>query len=324
MTMAIERWMDRADLLAGGLTERRIEAHCRSGELHRLRQGRYVSAASWSLGDPVDRHRIRAVEVGAAVAGRAVVSHQSAALLHGLELPPADLPRVHVTWPGSRGRRGTSNVHPHRGRLEEHDIVPLHGIGVTSVARTLFDLARSAPAEVSLSAADAGLRSGVASRAGLVELLDRTTRIRGHGRAVRVLAFADARSESVGESITRLRLAQLGLPDAELQVVLTGASFRATIRVDFEIVELATAVEFDGRLKYGRFLREGQSAGDAVFEEKRREDAIRGTGRQCVRVVWDELHVDRFRPTLLPRFAAAFARAGLPHWKPGPGRFMAD
>lgn len=110
-----------------------------------------------------------------------------------------------------------------------------------------------------------------------------------------MLAFADARAESVGESITRLRLAQLGLPDVDLQVVLTGTSYRSMIRVDREIVGHRTVVEFDGRVKYGRFLRAGHSAGDAVFDEKRREDVIRATGRQCDRIVRDELRADRFR-----------------------------
>lgn len=139
-----------------------------------------------------------------------------------------------------------------------------------------------------------------------------------------MLAFADARAESVGESITRLRLAQLGLPDVDLQVVLTGTSYRSMIRVDREIVGHRTVVEFDGRVKYGRFLRAGHSAGDAVFDEKRREDVIRATGRQCDRIVRDELRADRFRPILLPRFLAAFARAGFSDWKLGPGRFVAD
>ena len=33
--------------------------------------------------------------------------------------------------------------------------------------------------------------------------------------------------------------------------------------------------EFDGQIKYGRLLRPGESPGDAVFREKRREDRVR-------------------------------------------------
>jgi hypothetical protein len=47
--------------------------------------------------------------------------------------------------------------------------------------------------------------------------------------------------------------------------------------------------EFDGRIKYGRLLRPGQDPGDAVFEEKLREDALRDEGWGMVRWVWAEL-----------------------------------
>jgi hypothetical protein len=49
--------------------------------------------------------------------------------------------------------------------------------------------------------------------------------------------------------------------------------------------------EFDGRVKYGRLLRPGQGPGDAVFEEKRREDAIRDEGWGVVRWTWSDLAV---------------------------------
>jgi hypothetical protein len=48
--------------------------------------------------------------------------------------------------------------------------------------------------------------------------------------------------------------------------------------------------EFDGRVKYGRLLKQGQEPGDAVFEEKRREDRLREvTGWGMARLVWGDL-----------------------------------
>ena len=47
--------------------------------------------------------------------------------------------------------------------------------------------------------------------------------------------------------------------------------------------------EFDGRIKYGRLLKPGESPGDAVFKEKLREDALRDNGSRVVRWVWAEL-----------------------------------
>lgn len=52
---------------------------------------------------------------------------------------------------------------------------------------------------------------------------------------------------------------------------------------------MRVAGEFDGKVKYGRLLQPGESAGDAVFREKRREDAVRDLGWQMVRWTWDEI-----------------------------------
>ncbi len=50
--------------------------------------------------------------------------------------------------------------------------------------------------------------------------------------------------------------------------------------------------EFDGRVKYGRLLRPGQEPGDVVFEEKRREDAMRAEDWGMVRWTWDDIDRD--------------------------------
>ena len=60
--------------------------------------------------------------------------------------------------------------------------------------------------------------------------------------------------------------------------------------------------EFDGQIKYGRLLPPGQEPGDAVFAEKRREDAIRDEDWGVIRWVWAELQ----RPD---RLAARVRRA---------------
>ena len=51
--------------------------------------------------------------------------------------------------------------------------------------------------------------------------------------------------------------------------------------------------EFDGKIKYGRLLRDGEEPGDAVFREKVREDAVRdASGCRMVRFVWRDLYRD--------------------------------
>ena len=73
----------------------------------------------------------------------ALISHQSAAVLWGLL--SSSRATVDVTVPtGSRGRRSGLIVHRTR-RLAPEDRAVVDGIPVTSVARTLGDLAEAAP-----------------------------------------------------------------------------------------------------------------------------------------------------------------------------------
>jgi hypothetical protein len=60
-------------------------------------------------------------------------------------------------------------------------------------------------------------------------------------------------------------------------------------RVDFALPEYGIVGEFDGRAKYGRLLKPGTSPGQAVFDEKLREDAIRQQNFQVIRWTWPDL-----------------------------------
>ena len=55
------------------------------------------------------------------------------------------------------------------------------------------------------------------------------------------------------------------------------------------------AVEFDGKVKYGRLLKPGQTASDVAWDEKLREDALARLGWEVVRWTWADL----FQPELL-------------------------
>ncbi len=248
-----------------------------------------------------------------------MISHASAAVLHGLPVSPHSLAKVHAMWPFSPGRRATSNIHPHRGRLLDIDGVAVDGVAVTSVPRTLFDLARADDPRTAVAAADWALRTAACTRDDLAAVVARYATTPGRSRVGRILGFADGRSESVGESHARVVFAQLGLPDPDVQTDIVGVDGTICARVDFDFSIMRTIAEFDGRIKYGALLRTGQTASDAVFAEKLREDRIRETGRQVVRVVWDDLA----RPALLlRRFGAAFTAAGHSDWHPAIPRFV--
>ena len=71
----------------------------------------------------------------------------------------------------------------------------------------------------------------------------------------------------------------------------------------------ASFLEFDGRIKYQRFLRAGESVTDCVVREKQRESRIcELTGWRCIRIVWADLDqpkvvADRIRRLFRPAAA---------------------
>ena len=107
--------------------------------------------------------------------------------------------------------------------------------------------------------------------------------------------FADGRSESVGESRSRVLTHDFGLPPPELQVEYYDADGLIG-RVDFDFPGLSSVTEFDGRLKYA-----GASS-DVLVAEKLREDRLRGIGLAVVRTRWSDLDHPR-------RTAARIARS---------------
>jgi hypothetical protein len=258
----------------------------RAGELERLRRGAYVAGTL-----PADVAAVHRLLVRATLSGLrrpAVVSHQSAAVLHGLPLWDAPLDRVHVTRPGGWNDRGRV-LRVHVAGLRDDEVMQVDGMPVTTLVRTALDLARSLPHEAAVVTLDAALHRKV------LQLTDLRTRLMdivgtpGSRSAARAVAFADGRSESVGESRSRVILHRWGLAPTGLQFDVLRDDGSSIGRTDFVWEEQRVVGEFDGRIKYGRLLRPGQTPGDAVFEEKRREDAIRDEGWRVVRWVWSEL-----------------------------------
>lgn len=124
----------------------------------------------------------------------------------------------------------------------------------------------------------------------------------GVSRAHAVIAFLDGRSESVGESLSRIRIEQYGLPSPILQYEVIAGDGRR-YRLDFFWEEYGIVGEFDGVGKY-------TDRRDLVAE-KFREDALRDLGLEVIRWNWAEL--DRF-DVVVQRFARArdrrFRRTG--------------
>jgi hypothetical protein len=235
----------------------------------------------------------------------AIISHGSAAVLYGLPVWPAAVERVHVTRSRSGNGMRRSLVHVHGAPLRAHEIVLIDNMPVTSLGRTVLDLGRTLPMTQAVAAGDRALALGL-TRAELEAGLLTMQRWPGVRAARRVVAFLDVRSESAGESMSRVRLVEEGLPRPDLQREIFAPDGRLIARVDFYWEEHKTVGEFDGKIKYGRLLEPGQRIEDVIFDEKIREDAVRDLGLQVVRWITRDL----YRPGVLrERVLRAFARA---------------
>jgi predicted transcriptional regulator of viral defense system len=283
-----------SDLTRAGYSPTELARLSRTGGLVHLRRG------AWLAEEPADdvvRHRLL-IAATLDLTADAVVSHGSAAVLHGL--PSFEtLTRVHLTRSDGRGKlRGY--VHLHVAPVDASELVVLDGVAVTSLARTVVDLARALPFAEAVATGDAALRLGLAAE-DLDEALSRAGRRPGIGGARRVAAFADGRSESVGESLSRVVLHRLGLAPTTLQLEVFDPGGRFVGRSDFGWEDRRTLGEFDGRVKYGRSLRSDQPVEDVLWSEKQREDELRDLGWQLARWTWWHLEHERVLEARLRR-----------------------
>ena len=121
-------------LLALGLTAKAIKYRVRIGRLHPIHRGVYA------VGHRKLTQRGLWMAAVLTAGERAVLSHRSGAALWGLGI--ANTSRIEITTPRDR-RRPKLKVHV--ARLADDEITTRDGIPVTSVSRTLLDLAAVAP-----------------------------------------------------------------------------------------------------------------------------------------------------------------------------------
>ncbi|MGA9872443.1 MAG: hypothetical protein WBQ44_15055 [Rhodococcus sp. (in: high G+C Gram-positive bacteria)] len=304
------RILSRTDALSRGVTDSELQRYCRTSFWRRLRPGRFVSRVEFDALSPLERHRVVAEAVlSASTADDAVLSHTSAAVFHGIDILGADLSRVHITRNRSGGGRRTAHRVVHAAPYAESDVTVIDGFAVTSLARTIADVARLLSFEDAVCIADLAARTTGVTSEEVAAVLDSRPTHPENRKARRVANFMDGRSESVGESRCRLVLHELGYAP-RLQVQL-GDADGPFARIDFHLFEINTALEFDGRIKYSRLVPTGQTPSDVAWNEKLREDRIRAGGLQVVRITWADLE-NPVRVDGLLRAAAARAALSPP------------
>lgn len=273
----------------------------RRAGLVRVSHGAFVEplaeASTWAEAEHLARARIAAT--AHRLTGSAVLSHESAALVHGLWLLRAP-DQVHVTQE-YRPRRQSVALTRHAGSLPAEDVTEVDGRAVTSVERTIVDCAKALHPRDALVVADSGMRlllqprrdrrdavSGPAEtlRAGLLALVEHGAR---HGRvqARAVLAHADPFSESPYETVIRWIAVSRGLPPPVLQrrFDLRGHTYYTDLcwRFDLDVAGarflLQLLGEYDGEVKYAArtavTAATAKAISDVVVAEKRREDDLR-------------------------------------------------
>ncbi|WP_395704939.1 hypothetical protein [Rhodococcus ruber] len=292
----------RADLLASGHTPTELRNALRTGRLRRIAPGIYLRRHETDGLDDVDRHRLRVQALAPALDADAVFSHVSAAVLHGFDLWNVDLSRVHVTRGRTSGGRRTPHLHVHVGGYGADEIATCDGLPVTSAARTVVDLARTLPSDRATVIGDSALRLRRVDPGALSVALATAGTKAGIASARRVVPFLDGRSESPGESLSRLRMRDAGMPRPQLQHELRTGDGRFVARTDFHWEGIAG--EFDGMGKYG--ADEPGATAEIVRREKLREDAIRQLGLEVIRWTWPDLF--RFH-VVQARFGQAAQRA---------------
>jgi len=220
----------RAQLLDAGVTAKQIRRRVAAGGLIRVHPGVYRAG-----------HRAPSTEASylaavLAAGDDAVVSGLAAAHLWELVKGAAPSPEV-----ASLTERRIQGVRTHRCRfLNASDVAAVRGIPVTSVSRTLVDIAAALSAEALARAChEAGIRYGATPR--MVEEQLRRRPTTPGGRKLRLIVHGDTRvTLSKLESRFLAVLAQDGLP---LPVTNRPAGGR---RVDCRWPEHQLTVELDG------------------------------------------------------------------------------
>lgn len=291
-----------AEAASIGLNREVVRGLVQRGVLTRVARGAYVQTSVLIGAEHEDeKHRLRARALLRSRPEAWAASHQTAVLLWGLPLPQAPLARLHVchTRPtGTSRRRETYSVHlcPRPAEFRQVDTLL-----VQPPAAALVGAALQTPRASAVAAIDAALRLELVTATELDRALADAARVPRVAGARLAVALADGRSESPGESLLRLVLADLGFTAVPQYLIRDGEVVIA--RVDFYLPTLGVVLEFDGRLKYA-----GGQGARALTSEKTREDRIRALGYGVGRVTWGDLR----QPEAVRRCVLTAARSARP------------
>jgi len=249
-----------------GLTDQMIKTRVAHRALNRLYRGAYAVG-----------HRALTVE-SRWMAAKAVLSHRSAGQLWGL-CPRSEI-APEVTAPGSAKTK--SGIVAHRGSPATDEVGRMWGIPVTSVARTMFDLAATlGERDVERAWNEMEVRE-YRVRVSVPDLLERYP---GRKGTVLLARLADRKTLPVGITRNELEEAFLVLVD---RFALPRPRMNAHLAVRDRFYEIdclwedhKVAIELDGAAAHGT---------DKAFHGDRERDRIlTAEGWTTSRVTWDHI-----------------------------------
>lgn len=280
-----------AQLLQAGLPQSGIGRRSDRGLLHRVHRGVYV------FGHEALAPHARETAALLAVGAQTVISHSSAATLWGFVAAGDPDEDVHVTVVGRRPHRRLGLHLHYASSIDPRDLRRLHGLPVTSPARTVLDLAATGYPQLDRAFGEAHAQRLVTAQE-IEQLLDRLGR-RAGTRAVRALLSDNASgfTRSHAERLMRKLLREANLPPALFNTRVAG------YEVDAVWPEQRVVVEVDGYAYHGH---------RAQFERDRRKDlALTAAGYVVIRVSWRQLTNEPFA------VVAVISAALSPGRKPG-------
>jgi predicted transcriptional regulator of viral defense system len=275
----------RAELAEAGYSSGRIRTQLLAGAIVQLSRGVYATRdlAEAAAGHPAREHALIATAAIRRIGSGVVASHQSAAIIHGLAMmarPPRGEVRLTRPVRGSRSQSARAGVHLHNAELPPDQQTSALGVPLTSVSRTVVDLARMLPFAAGVVVADSALHDKKTTRAELSAVHRACSRWPGALRAQQVVGFSDHRSESVLESIARVAFGDQGLPPPKLQAWV-GGEYATIGRVDFFWPEHGTVAEADGAMKY--------TTPGVTISQFSRDESLRDAGFEVVHFSWHQI-----------------------------------
>ena len=211
-----------------------------------------------------------------------------------MSLEAAEAPQGGAETRRTSGGRSRGGVVKHAAALSDADVIEVSGLLVTSVERTVVDMAAALPFLGAVIVVDRALlvdRFGRAEpmtdRASLARCWASMGSFRGFARAQSAIDFGELRAESPLESVSRVTMRVIGCPKPIVQAPHADADGPIG-ETDFFWPEFNAVGEADGKSKYlDPSLRGGRTAEEIVIDEKTREDRLRALPRKFARWGWD-------------------------------------